>query len=228
METLTVLVPAFNEENTISESLERLKNISIITEILVLDDGSTDKTKQLVENAALNNNKIKLINFDSNNGKGAVLNKSREFITSDYVVIHDADLEYFPEDIEEMFKEVNGDNLILGSRFIGNKKRLNVYSRTYLANKVMSLFFSLVNFKKITDVATCYKMMPSSFFKSNSFTEKGFSIEIEMLSRFLKTSRQIIEVPISYNGRSYEDGKKIKLHDGFLYLINTIKYRIIS
>jgi hypothetical protein len=71
-------------------------------------------------------------------------------------------------------------------------------------------------------------MMPSSFFKSNSFTEKGFSIEIEMLSRFLKTSRQIIEVPISYEGRSYEDGKKIKLQDGFLYLISTIKYRIIS
>ena len=228
MKTLTVLVPAFNEENTISESLERLKNISIITEILVLDDGSTDKTKQLVENAALNNNKIKLIHFDSNNGKGAVLNKSREFITSDYVVIHDADLEYFPEDIEEMFKEVNGDNLILGSRFIGNKKRINLYSRTYLANKAMSLFFSIVNFTKITDVATCYKMMPSDFFKSSSFTEKGFSIEIEMLSRFLKTSKQIIEVPISYKGRSYKEGKKIKLQDGFLYLINTVKYRIIS
>lgn len=228
METLTVLVPAFNEENTISESLERLKKISIITEILVLDDGSTDKTKQLVENAALNNNKIKLINFDSNNGKGAVLNKSREFITSDYVVIHDADLEYFPEDIEEMFKEVNGDNLILGSRFIGNKKRINLYSRTYLANKAMSLFFSIVNFTKITDVATCYKMMPSDFFKSSSFTEKGFSIEIEMLSRFLKTSNQIIEVPISYKGRSYKEGKKIKLQDGFLYLLNTVKYRIIS
>jgi glycosyltransferase involved in cell wall biosynthesis len=228
MKTLTVLVPAFNEENTISESLERLKNISIITEILVLDDGSTDKTKQLVENAALNNNKIKLIHFDSNNGKGAVLNKSREFITSDYVVIHDADLEYFPEDIEEMFKEVNGDNLILGSRFIGNKKRINLYSRTFLANKGMSLFFSLVNSTKITDVATCYKMMPSSFFKANSFTEKGFSIEIEMLSRFLKTSDQIIEVPISYKGRSYKEGKKIKLQDGFLYLINTVKYKIIS
>ena len=228
METLTVLVPAFNEENTIFESLERLKNISIVTEILVLDDGSTDKTKQLVENAALNNNKIKLIHFDSNNGKGAVLNKSRKFITSDYVVIHDADLEYFPEDIEEMFKEVNGDNLILGSRFIGNKKRINLYSRTFLANKGMSLFFSLVNSTKITDVATCYKMMPSSFFKANSFTEKGFSIETEMLSRFLKTSDQIIEVPISYKGRSYKEGKKIKLQDGLLYLINTVKYKIIS
>ena len=228
MKTLTVLVPAFNEENTISESLERLKNISIITKILVLDDGSTDNTKQLVENTALNNNKIKLMHFDTNNGKGAVLNKSREFITSDYVVIHDADLEYFPEDIEEMFKEVNGNNLILGSRFTGNKKRINLYSRTFLANKGMSLFFSLVNSTKITDVATCYKMMPSSFFKANSFTEKGFSIEIEMLSRFLKTSNQIIEVPISYKGRSYKEGKKIKLQDGFLYLINTVKYRIIS
>ena len=228
MKTLTVLVPAFNEENTISESLKRLKNISIITEILVLDDGSTDKTKQLVENAALNNNKIKLLHFKTNNGKGAVLNKSRDFITSDYVVIHDADLEYFPEDLEEMFKEVNGDNLILGSRFIGNKQRDNIYLRTYIANKVMSFFFSIVNFKKITDIATCYKMMPSSFFKLSAFTEKGFSIEVEMLYRFLKTSDKIIEVPITYKGRSYEEGKKIKLQDGFLYLINTVKYRLFS
>jgi glycosyltransferase involved in cell wall biosynthesis len=228
MQSLTVLVPAFNEEKTIGESLDRLKNISIITQILVLDDGSTDQTKEEVNESILKNNKIKLLSFDNNKGKGAVLNKSREYITSDYVVIHDADLEYFPEDITEMFKEANGVNLVLGSRFIGNKKRLNVYARTYFANKVMSLFFSFVHFKKITDIATCYKMMPSSFFTSHTFLEKGFSIEIEMLSRFLKTSKFITEVPIAYEGRSYEEGKKIRLLDGFLYLINTIKYRIAS
>ena len=92
----------------------------------------------------------------------------------------------------------------------------------------MSLFFSLFNFYKITDVATCYKLMPASFFTQTTFKEKGFSIEIELLSKFLKINRSIVEVPIRYRGRSYSEGKKIKATDGFRYLINTIKYRFTN
>ena len=122
----------------------------------------------------------------------------------------------------------NPDALILGSRFIGNKVRKNVYFRTNVANRVMSLFFSVVNFYFITDVATCYKLMPSSFFKEVSLKEKGFSIEVELLSKFLKINKSIIEVPIKYEGRSYTEGKKIKTSDGFKYLFNTLKYRFLS
>lgn len=92
----------------------------------------------------------------------------------------------------------------------------------------MSLFFSLVFFHRISDVATCYKLLPSSFFKNIDIKEKGFSIEIEILSKFLKYSRKVIEVPIKYEGRSYQEGKKIKTVDGFFYLYNTIKYRFIN
>lgn len=113
----------------------------------------------------------------------------------------------------------------LGSRFLGVKKRDNIYLRTYLANKFLSAFFSIVNFYKITDVATCYKLMPSEFFKSIVIKEKGFSIEIEILSKFLRFNKDIKEVPIKYSGRSYEEGKKIKFSDGIFYLINTLKYR---
>jgi len=146
------------------------------------------------------------------------------------VVIHDADLEYFPDDIVEMFNlvEDNPESLILGSRFIGTKDRKNVYFRTNLANRTMSLFFSLVNFQYITDIATCYKLMPTSFFKDLNIKEKGFSIEVELLSKFLKTNRNVIEVPIKYEGRSYTDGKKIKASDGFKYLFNTVKYRFFN
>jgi dolichol-phosphate mannosyltransferase len=92
----------------------------------------------------------------------------------------------------------------------------------------MSLFFSLINFYNVTDVATCYKLMPASFFKNINLVEKGFSIEIELLSKYLKINRSIVEVPIMYEGRSYSEGKKIKTSDGFKYLFNTLRYRIFN
>ena len=166
----------------------------------------------------------------TNKGKGNALNLAKNIVETSHVIIHDADLEYFPDDILEMFNhlEDNKDSLILGSRFIGNKKRANVYSRTLLANKAMSSFFSFVNGYKVSDVATCYKLMPTSFFKEMDIEEEGFSIEIEILSKFLKYNRSIKEVPIKYEGRSYEQGKKIKTSDGFKYLFNTIKYRMFN
>ena len=150
-------------------------------------------------------------------------------MNTSHVVIHDADLEYFPVDIVKMYEKAltNQNSLILGSRFIGSKKRENVYLRTYVANRVMSIFFSLVNFYWVSDVATCYKLMPSNFLKNISIKEQGFSIEIEMLSKFLKYNRNIHEVPISYEGRSYEEGKKIKVSDGIMYIVNTLKYIFI-
>jgi glycosyltransferase involved in cell wall biosynthesis len=228
VKTLTVLVPFFNEERTIIESLRELDKISISDEIILIDDGSTDSSFKLVQNFIKDKKKYKTIQSTSNKGKGDALNQSRGHITSEYVVIHDADLEYNPTDLIEMYSVVEKDKLVLGSRFIGTKKRNTIYLRTFLANKIMSLFFSLVHNKKITDVATCYKMMPSNYFKIHDYSEKGFSIEIEIISKFLKNSKNIKEVPISYNGRSYEDGKKIKTTDGFKYLYNTIKYRFFE
>jgi glycosyltransferase involved in cell wall biosynthesis len=228
VKTLTVLVPFFNEERTIIDSLRELDKISISDEIILIDDGSTDSSFKLVQNFIKDKKKYKTIQSTFNKGKGDALNQSRGHITSEYVVIHDADLEYSPTDLIEMYKVVEKDKLVLGSRFIGTKKRNNIYLRTFLANKIMSFFFSVVHNKKITDVATCYKMMPSNYFKNNNYTEKGFSIEIEIMSKFLKHSKNIKEVPISYNGRSYEEGKKIKTTDGFQYLYNTIKYRLFE
>ena len=122
--------------------------------------------------------------------------------------------------------KTNPQSLIIGSRFIGNKERINIYRRTYFANKVMSLFFSFIHFCKISDIATCYKMMATKIFKEIELVENGFSIEIELVSKFLKKYKSIIEVPIKYEGRSYEEGKKIRPLDGLMYLINSIKYKI--
>ena len=127
----------------------------------------------------------------------------------------------------EVSKEFS-NSMILGSRFIGSKERKNVYVRTFIANKVMSIFFSVVNFYYISDVATCYKLMPADFYKKITLKERGFSIEIELLSKFLKYNRSVVEVPIKYEGRSYSEGKKIKTSDGLKYLLNTLRYRFIN
>ena len=230
MNNLTVIVPFYNEENYLQKSIDRLIDSDIFDKIILVDDCSTDNSANIANKNVLEINKMIFLKSSSNKGKGSALNLAKNIVETSHVIIHDADLEYFPDDIVEMFNRVeeNQDSLILGSRFIGNKKRSTIYSRTLLANKVMSSFFSLINGYKVSDVATCYKLMPSSFFKEMDMKEKGFSIEIEILSKFLKYNKSIKEVPIKYEGRSYNQGKKIKTSDGFKYLFNIIKYRIFN
>ena len=230
MNNLKLIVPFYNEENYLQKSIDRLIDSDIFDKIIVVDDCSTDNSANIANKNVLEINKMIFLKSSSNKGKGSALNLAKNIVETSHVIIHDADLEYFPDDIVEMFNRVeeNQDSLILGSRFIGNKKRSTIYSRTLLANKVMSSFFSLINGYKVSDVATCYKLMPSSFFKEMDIKEKGFSIEIEILSKFLKYNKSIKEVPIKYEGRSYNQGKKIKTSDGFKYLFNIIKYRIFN
>ena len=229
MINLTAIVPFYNEENTLRQSVQRLLNEDIFSEIILSDDNSSDNSSKIAKTLSNDYQHIKFISADKNLGKGNAINNAVSILNTSHVVIHDADLEYFPKDIVQMYEKAltNQNSLILGSRFIGSKKRDNVYLRTYVANRIMSIFFSLVNFYWVSDVATCYKLMPSNFLKTISIKERGFSIEIEMLSKFLKYNRNIHEVPISYEGRSYEEGKKIKVSDGIMYILNTLKYRFI-
>ena len=228
--SLAVIVPFFNEEKTIELSLRRLIKIDVVQQIICVNDCSQDKSLQIVDQIKNEDARIEIISNKVNNGKGYAITSAKKYVKTSHVAIHDADLEYFPEDLVSMWERVdkNTDSLILGSRFIGSKSRKNLYKRTYLANKLMSLFFSLINFYKVSDVATCYKLFPNKFFQSINLFEKGFSIEIEILSKFLKFNRSIIEIPIKYEGRSYSEGKKIKAKDGILYLINTVKYKLLS
>ena len=228
--SLAVIVPFFNEEKTIELSLRRLIKIDVVQQIICVNDCSQDKSLEIVEQIKNEDTRIEIISNKVNSGKGYAITSAKKYVKTSHVAIHDADLEYFPEDLVSMWEKVdkNTDSLILGSRFIGSESRINLYKRTYLANKLMSLFFSLVNFYKVSDVATCYKLFPNKFFQSINLFEKGFSIEIEILSKFLKFNRSILEIPIKYEGRSYSEGKKIKAIDGILYLINTVKYKLLT
>tara|TARA_B100000902_G_C27079111_1_gene797953 strand:- start:199 stop:891 length:693 start_codon:yes stop_codon:yes gene_type:complete len=230
MHNLSVIIPFFNEKKFLLDSVNRVIDTGIANQIFLSDDFSNDGSEIIAKKLSEEHEFITYIRSDKNKGKGSALNNVKKYIETSHVVIHDADLEYFPSDIVEMFEisKNNPECLVLGTRFTGEKERKNVYFRTRFANRVMSLFFSVVNFSKITDVATCYKLMPTQFFQSISLKEQGFSIEIEILSKFLKTNNKIKEAPIKYEGRTYSEGKKIKTLDGFMYLFNTLKYRFFN
>lgn len=230
MISLTIIVPIYNEEQFLEQSVGRLIDSDTYENILLIDNNSLDNSYEIAKNLQKKYKKISIYKTDNIAGKGVVISFAKKLIETSHVIIHDADLEYFPSDIVEMFElaKKNPKSLILGSRFIGFKQRKNIYKRTFFANKIMSLFFSIINVYSVSDVATCYKLMPSEFFKNTNFKEKGFSIEIELLSKFLKFNKSIIETPIKYEGRSYDEGKKIKAIDGFLYILNTVRYRFFA
>ncbi len=227
MFTLTVIIPFFNEQEFLEKSLKRVIETNVAQKILLVDDNSSDNSSIIANKYVKMYEHLEYIKIHENKGKGFAISNVKDIITTTHVAIHDADLEYNPNDLKKMFKLVSEypNSLILGSRFIGDLKRENIYLRTYFANKLISYFFSFIQFYRVTDVATCYKLFPNEFFKNLKIREKGFSIEIELLAKYLKYNKSIVEVPINYVGRSYAEGKKIKLRDGFFYILNTIKYR---
>ena len=164
--------------------------------------------------------------LESYTGKGGAVSYALKYISTDYVFVHDADLEYFPTDIVEMFAltNYNPDALILGSRTIGNKERKKIYFWTYLGNKLFALLFSLLNNYKVSDIASCYWLIETQKLKKMNISEKGFGIEVEVLSKYIRSGGKVLEIPISYTGRTYEDGKKIRIKDGLNILIKIIKF----
>lgn len=224
--SLSVIVPFYNEEKFLEESITRLLKIEIVQQIVLVDDCSKDKSYAIGEKLVKENNNILITKTDNNLGKGGAVKAGLEQVTSTHVVVHDADLEYFPEDISEMFEAISSDqeHLILGSRTIGTKKRKNLYFYTYFGNKVFTLLFSILNNYKVSDIASCYWLVKTESLKKIDISEKGFGIEVEVLSKFIKRKIDIIEVPIRYEARSYEDGKKIKLKDGIQIFLKILKY----
>ena len=228
MPTLAVIIPVFNEENTLQESYNRLNEIDdILTQIIIVDDYSSDSSRKIMNEIVKQNTKVTVLENPRNLGKGAALMKAQDSITTDFVVIHDADLEYFPRDLRNMYELIKKNNidLVIGSRFLDDNKKI-IYYRTYYANKFLSKVFSIIYKKEVTDVATCYKMMRSSYFKNVKLQERGFSIEVELLAKYFNRNIQFLESSIDYTARTYEEGKKIKVSDGFKYLWSMIKYKL--
>ena len=194
--------------------------------IILVNDKSNDTSGQIAEKICEQYDFIQLINLDNQKGKGNAIRVGLEYVTTSHLIIHDADLEYFPSDIPEMFEvaKMNPSCLVIGSRTIGKKNRNNKYKITYYGNKILTYFFSLINFSTVSDIASCYWLIETEVLKNLDIKEKRFAIEVEVLSKFLLTGNKIIEVPINYEGRLYSEGKKIKLKDGLFIFIKIIKY----
>ena len=194
MTSLTVIVPVFNEEKTVQESLSRLDSVDIVSKIIIVDDCSSDNSNILIQEFIQDKIKYLLLKTNNNSGKGKAIEKAQEYIDTDYVAIHDADLEYYPEDFYSMYEKIDKNNLVLGSRFIGNLKRNNFYSRTLFANYFLSKLFSMIYKNRVTDVASCYKMIPTEYFKKIKIESSGFEFEIEVLAKYLNDNNKISEV----------------------------------
>ena len=223
---ISVIVPFYNEEKFIEQSISRLIDTNLFKNIILVNDKSSDTSGQIAEKISEQFDFIELINLDNQKGKGNAIRVGLEHVKTSHLIIHDADLEYFPSDIPEMFDAAkkNPSCLVIGSRTIGKKNRNNRYKITYYGNKILTYFFSLINFYKVSDIASCYWLIETEVLKNLDIKEKGFAIEVEVLSKFLRGGNQIFEVPINYDGRLYSEGKKIKLKDGISIFIKIVKY----
>ena len=223
---ISVIVPFLNEEKYLEESVKRLLKTKLFTQIILVNDGSKDKSCEIAKQLSKNYVNVELISLDKQKGKGNAIKIGLKEIKTSHVIIHDADLEYFPSDISEMFElaKINPKSLILGSRTLDGKKSINQYKITYLANKYYSIFFSIINFYKVSDIASCYWLLETEVLKKLNIEENGFAIEVEVLSKYLKLYSKIIEVPIRYEGRQYSEGKKITLYDGLNILYKIFLY----
>ena len=232
---LSIIIPCYNEKNTIEiilkKIIENLNNYKFLNyEILIVDDCSTDGTIQILKQLD-KDNKIAIHFHDKNLGKGAAIHTALKHLSGEVVIIQDADLEYDPSDYHKLltpFFEANAD-VVYGSRFLGGGK----YSRVhffwhYLANKILTFICNLFTNLNLTDMETGYKVFKSSALKSILLKEETFSFEPEVTIKLSKKKFKFFEVPITYNGRSYDEGKKIGLKDAFIALKTIILYSLIG
>jgi glycosyltransferase involved in cell wall biosynthesis len=233
--TLSVVMPVFNERYLVGAMLNQLMHLEVEgvsnLEILVVDDGSTDGTLPILEDfAARNPKRLKLIKHQTNRGKGAAVRSGIEAATGDLIVFQDADLEYDPSDYSRMVKPflVDGADVVFGSRFASAERRRVLLFRHQLGNRLITFVSNLFTDLNLTDVETCYKMLRAPLLKSIPLRSDDFAMEIEITAKVAKRQCAIFEVPISYRGRSYREGKKIGWRDGVKALYTALKYALID
>ena len=221
---LSVVMPCYNERNTIEEIIRRVFAVPIRTELIVVDDGSKDGTRDILAELA-RELKFKLILQPRNAGKGAALRRGFEEVTGDLVVIQDADLEYSPEEFPELIELIceGRADVVYGSRFLG-RHRVFMFTH-YFGNRIVTLLTNVLYNTMLTDMETCYKVMRTEVLRSFTLESNGFGIEPEMTAKIFKRGYRVYEVPITYDGRGYEEGKKITWRDGIVALWVLLKYR---
>ena len=232
---LSVIIPCYNEKQTIGAILKKviqsLQNYKFLNyEILIIDDHSKDGTDKILKDLS-QEEKINVYFHERNLGKGAAIQTALQYVTGDLIIIQDADLEYDPFDYNKLllpFFETNAD-VVYGSRFLGGGKYVRIhFFWHYIANKILTFICNLFINLNLTDMETGYKVFKTEALKNISLKEKTFSFEPEVTIKLSKKNYKFFEVPITYNGRSYQEGKKIGLKDAFIALKTIILYSLKS
>lgn len=234
---LSVVIPVFNEESTVKslvalveEACKKLPATITDYELVIVEDGSMDETVQVLKSNFSEHSKIKLYFQDKNQGKGAAITRGFQEVTGDIVVIQDADLEYDPFEYPQLLAPIlNGKaDVVYGSRFKGETARV-LYFWHYVGNLFLTLLSNMLTNLNLTDMETCYKVFRAPILKNIKLTSKRFGIEPEITAKISKIAElRIYEVPISYYGRTYAEGKKIGWKDGFSALWCILKFNLLT
>ena len=226
---LSIVIPVYNEKGTIEDLLKLVKEVEgIEREIVIVDDCSTDGTTEILKKLEKENPDIKFFYKDVNKGKGDTLKVGFEHTAGDYVIVQDADLEYDPQDYHKLLRALEEENVdvVYGSRFSGNYEDMS--NLHYLGNKILTLLTNLMFGVMLTDMETCYKLLPGDFIRGVDIKSPRFDFEPEITAKVLKAGLRIKEVPISYKGRNHLEGKKITWRDGLVALYTLIKFRFFD
>ena len=229
--SLSVIIPAYNEENTILAVLgSLLKQVPEVYEIIVIDDGSKDKTVRLVEEFITAQPRVRLICHPANRGKTEALKTGFSVSTGDIVIVQDADLEYDPADIADVIQPIMAGkaDVAYGSRFLVRRATRILYFRHYLANRFITFLSNLFTDYNFSDIETCYKAFRGEIIRNMVITSSGFGFEVEVTAKIAKLKCRVFEVPISYYGRTYQEGKKIGVKDGLHALFYIFKYNLLT
>jgi glycosyltransferase involved in cell wall biosynthesis len=221
---LSVVMPVYNERATIEEIIRRVIAVPVRIELIVIDDGSTDGTRDHLVGLQ-GELGFRLVLQPSNQGKGAALRRGFEEVTGDIVIVQDADLEYSPEEYPQLMELIceGRADVVYGSRFLG-RHRVFLFSH-YLGNRALTMLTNVLYNTMLTDMETCYKVMRTEVLRSFRLRSDGFGIEPEMTAKIFKRGYRVYEVPITYDGRNYDEGKKITWRDGIVALWVLLKYR---
>ncbi len=227
--TLTFLIPVFNERPTVEQIIQQVRDSGLADRIIVVDDASTDGSRELLEEIAARDSRLELHLHDRNRGKGAALRTGFSKVETDLVLVQDADLEYDPRDVPALLVPIdeNKADVVYGSRFLGAARRPTMFWHM-VANKLLTLLTNVLYNTILTDMETGYKLFRREVIQSITIRSNRFDFEPEITAKLLKKKVRIFEVPITFNPREYSEGKKIGLKDAFAAVWALLKFRFVD
>jgi glycosyltransferase involved in cell wall biosynthesis len=223
---LSVVVPVYNEEDTLATIVDKLLELPQLLEIVIVDDCSTDKTPEILRQLSENHKEVHAVRHEKNSGKTEALKTGFRLTQGDIVIVQDADLEYAPEEIPSVIAPIldGHADVVFGSRFLVKKATRVLYFYHYVGNKLLTFLSNLATNINLTDVETCYKAFRGDIIRQMRIRSSGFGFEIEVTAKVAKLKCSIYETPISYYGRTYEEGKKITGWDGVAAVYYILRY----